>query len=91
MKVEKSKENLKMCICMKCPSYSLKCKVKSMPGNILHYVEGLEKQEHFESLFCAFDKSDCITENNGCVCPECKVAEKNDLKNIGFCFHGAAL
>jgi len=40
---------------------------------------------HFESLFCAFDKSHCITKEKGCICTQCKVHKENKLKKLYFC------
>ena len=32
--VARTKENLEHCRCMDCPSYTLGCKIKNMPGNV---------------------------------------------------------
>jgi len=39
-KAPKTKENLQKCICMKYPSYTFTCKMKSMPGNISRWRWG---------------------------------------------------
>jgi len=39
-KVPKTKENLKKCIYMKCPSYTFTYKMRSMPGNISRWRLG---------------------------------------------------
>ncbi len=84
--VEKSMENLKKCICMKCPSYSFACKMKSMPKNVMSMVKGdLENTEHLEGLFCAFEKSKCIDEEKGCICATCDVYKENELSNLYYC------
>ncbi|MCD4821048.1 MAG: DUF2769 domain-containing protein [Methanococcoides sp.] len=84
--VEKSKENLSKCMCMKCPSYTFACKVKSMPGNMVHMMKGdVSEAEHMEGLFCAFGKSKCITDKKGCVCGECEVYIENNLSDQYYC------
>lgn len=84
--VEKTKENLKKCICMKCPSYSLLCKVKSMPTNMMAMMKSdLSKVEHMEGMFCAFGKSTCINVGKGCICEDCDVYKENKLKGNYFC------
>ena len=84
--VKRTKENLKKCICMKCPSYAAVCKVKSMPDNLVHMLKGdIETVEHMEGLFCAFGKSKCITKEKGCICPKCEVYNENNLSKMYFC------
>lgn len=85
MRVEKNKENLKSCICMDCPSYSMGCKIRSMPENLFKLAEDLEKVEHYEKMFCAFDKSECIKEDKGCLCQNCKVHQKYALNREDYC------
>ena len=85
-KVEKSKENLKKCICMKCPSYKMGCKMKAMPKNMMTMLKGnIGELEHFEGLFCAFEKSNCITEESGCICATCDVYKENKLSKLYYC------
>ncbi|MCK5039667.1 MAG: DUF2769 domain-containing protein [Candidatus Aenigmarchaeota archaeon] len=85
-KVEKSKENLKKCICMKCPSYKLGCKMKSMPKNMMTMLKGnISELNHFEGLFCAFENSNCITEESGCICANCELYKENKLDKLYFC------
>lgn len=85
-KVGKSKENLKKCICMKCPSYKLGCKMKAMPKNMMTMMRGnISELDHFEGLFCAFEKSKCITEEEGCICATCEVYKDNSLDKLYFC------
>jgi len=53
VKVEKTKENLKKCDCIKCPSYNLGCKLKSMPKSIMTMIKGdFANVDNFEGLFC---------------------------------------
>lgn len=85
MQVAKTKENLKNCQCMHCPSYSTGCKIKSMPENILHMMENIENVEHFEGMFCAFEKSKCIHEDKGCVCDTCPVHKQYQLNKDDYC------
>ncbi|UCG44471.1 MAG: DUF2769 domain-containing protein [candidate division WOR-3 bacterium] len=40
--------------------------------------------------FCAIGKTECITEEKGCVCPECPVTKKLDLKWGYYCTRGSA-
>jgi len=84
-KPAKTKENLKKCICMSCPSYTLGCKMKSMPKNMIGMMGDISKKDHFEGLFCAFEKSNCITEKKGCVCATCPVYKENNLEKLYFC------
>ena len=84
--VEKTRENMFKCLCMKkCPSYSFSCKVKNMPSNTLLVMSDMEKKVHAETFFCAYDKSTCIEEEKGCVCPECEVYKKYNLDKMYYC------
>ena len=88
-KVEKSKENLKKCICMKCPSYTFTCKIKSMPKNMMNMMsKDLSKVEHMEGMFCAFGESKCIKEEKGCICASCELYKENNLNKSYFCLGG---
>jgi len=84
--VAKTKENLKKCMCMKCPSYTFACKVKAMPSSIADMLKkDISKEEHMEMMFCAFGKSKCITEEKGCNCPDCEVHKENKLDKMYYC------
>ncbi len=85
MQVERSRENLKECQCMHCPSYTTGCKIKSMPENIMNLMEGLSETDHFECMFCAYEKSNCIKENKGCLCEDCPVHKKYGLEQESYC------
>lgn len=85
MLVDKTKENLERCLCMTCPSYTLGCKVKNVPVNLFKQMEDLEKVDHFESMFCAFEKSHCIDEDRGCLCDGCPVHAEYDLNREEYC------
>lgn len=91
MPVEKTKKNLLQCRCKICPSYPLGCLLKATPGLTKIFVSpesSLEKQAHVESLFCAFEESDCIKAKKGCKCPRCPVHQKYGLDKIYYCFGG---
>ena len=77
--VLRTSENMKKCLCSACPSYTTKCKIKNYPINMMKLVDGIENVEHFEKMFCAFGKSNCISENRGCLCEQCDVYNENNL------------
>ncbi len=85
--VAKTRENLKKCKCMSCPSYTLGCKMKAIPKMMIGMMTGadISKKEHIEGLFCAFEQSNCIKEKKGCVCLTCPVAVENSLTKQYFC------
>ena len=84
--VERTPENLKKCLCMKCPSYKLGCKLTAMPKNMVTIVKGnIGETEHFEGMFCAFSKSKCIKKVTQCICETCDVYKDNNLTNYGYC------
>lgn len=85
MEVAKTVENMKKCICMKCPSYSFACKIKSMPTNMMALVDGMANVDHVEGMFCAYEKSRCIDEEKGCICGDCKIFQENGLTTTYFC------
>lgn len=74
---EKKKMVMSMCTCAGCPSYK-DCS-----------QEGGEKELGF--CFPTIGKSNCITEEKGCICGECPVTEKMGLKNIYFCTKGSEM
>lgn len=53
-------------------------------------VEGVDKADHIDGMFCAFGKSECITEIKSCICMTCKNAEKYGLVAGFYCVHGSA-
>jgi hypothetical protein len=83
--VAKTKENLAKCMCMKCPSYTFACKMKSMPGNIMAMMSDLAEKKHMEGMYCAFEQSKCIDEEKGCVCGDCPIHKENDLDKGYYC------
>ncbi len=81
MRVDKTLENAEQCICVKCLSYTLACKNKNNT-----FENGcIENLNHYEKMFCAFEKSDCISENRGCICLKCAVHKKYKLNNEDYC------
>lgn len=85
MQVAKTKENLERCKCMDCPSYTMGCKIKNFPGNVVKLMEDFEKVDHYEGMYCAFDKSHCISEDKGCLCDGCPVHAEYKLKREEYC------
>ena len=83
MRVDKTVENVRSCLCWKCPSYSSRCKLKNgqeIPFDVSHL-------QHLEVMFCAFEKSNCIRENQGCLCAKCMVHKKYALNNEDYCLN----
>ena len=83
--VARTKENLEHCKCLNCPSYSFVCKIKSMPGNMYKLMDDLSETDHFEGMYCAFEKSRCIHEDHGCMCNSCEIHHKYNLKREDYC------
>ena len=83
-KVPKTVESLMKCQCMSCPSYTSECNEKAMPG-IKELKEGKMDQSHAEAMFCAYEKSDCISKEIGCICPTCPLFSEYNLENNYFC------
>lgn len=79
MRVNKTIENAKQCICFRCPSYTLACKNKFLEE------DDISDLNHYEMMFCAFEKSSCIHENRGCICSKCDVHKKYQLNNEDYC------
>jgi len=64
----------KMCICGTCPTYNATPCAKNAG----------------EGLFCAHGTSfHCISQNKGCVCPNCPVTKAIGLKYNAFCLMGS--
>ena len=89
--IPKTKENLENCQCADCPSYNLGCKIKVMPENLYKLMNNFETTEHFEGMYCAFEKSHCITESKGCMCYSCENYKKYDLNRQEFCLSTGGL
>ena len=90
-KVDKTTENIKLCRCMTCPSYTEHCKLKNAPENFLKSLENLQNMQHYEKLYCAFEKSNCIYQDKGCVCSECDVYKNYNLQNHDYCLHNGGI
>ena len=84
MHVDKSIENLRECLCLECPSYTKFCKKKNVYKDIDDKID-MNKLGHLEMMFCAFEKSDCIHENLGCLCMKCPVHKKYALNSEDYC------
>ncbi len=85
MLVAKTKENLKKCKCMSCPSYTLGCKIKNVPENMFKLMDDLDNLQHYEAMYCAFEKSHCIDEDKGCLCETCPIHDEYDLHREDYC------
>lgn len=85
MKVEKTQENISHCICLYCPSYSQVCKLKNSTENVNQTTENLEDKTHYEKMFCAFEKSNCIHLDRGCICEKCAVYKQYGLRRHDYC------
>ena len=83
-KVPKTLESLKKCDCMKCPSFTDECKEKAMP-EIKELKEGKMDRAHAEAMFCAYEKSACISKEIGCICPTCALFSEYNLENNYYC------
>ncbi len=85
-KVERTRENLTKCLCKGCPTYSFACKLMAMPGDIILLFDTLDDERlHAETMFCAYHKSQCITNEKGCKCASCEVYAENGLDKTYFC------
>ncbi len=58
-----------------------KCICKDCPS----YVESKEKIG-----YCLTGKSKMITEENGCICPNCPVQEEHGFEGAYYCIRGKA-
>lgn len=88
-KVEKSIDNVKKCLCRKCPTYRFAYDQKSMPEDMTRMIEGdTSDVERLEGVFCASGKSSFIEERKGCICGNCEVFKENGLKNGYYCLEG---
>ncbi|MDY4885707.1 MAG: DUF2769 domain-containing protein [Alphaproteobacteria bacterium] len=85
MKVDKTSENLAHCICLYCPSYSPVCKLKNAQKNINRSDTDFKNTEHYEKMFCAFEKSNCIHLDRGCLCEKCQIYRKYGLNHHDYC------
>ncbi len=89
--VARTRENLERCKCLDCPSYTMGCKIKNIPTNLYKLVNNLDKTEHFEGMFCAFEKSHCIEQGKGCLCNTCEIYHKYQLNRQDYCLSDGGL
>ncbi len=85
--VEKTEFNMSRCQCLDCPSYSTDCKIKNARQTTTRPTQVLKTHTHYEKMFCAFEKSNCIHLNKGCLCENCANYHAYDLKNRHWCLH----
>ena len=85
MRVDKTIENIKDCLCLKCPSYTSFCKNHRDADEIVDDGNEVSQKKHLEILFCASRKSNCIHENLGCLCLKCPVHKRYELNNEDYC------
>ncbi|MBQ7660362.1 MAG: DUF2769 domain-containing protein [Alphaproteobacteria bacterium] len=86
-KVEKTQENISRCICLNCPSYTSVCRAKNAPFATNQSTQNLKARTHYEKMFCAFEKSNCIHLNKGCICERCANFKDYELTNCTYCIH----
>ncbi len=86
--VARTRDNLKKCRCIKCPTYTFMCKIKTMPVNIAAMMSDIGKVGHMEAMFCAFGNSKCISEEKGCICMTCALFKENNLDKAYYCLGG---
>lgn len=84
MQVDKTLENARSCLCLQCPSYTKGCHLKN-ESDVVAKMPRIDEFSHFEIMFCAFEKSNCIHENRGCLCTKCPVHQKYALNNEDYC------
>lgn len=74
MKVPKTPDNAKKCLCPTCPTYLS----EDCPKN------------GDENLFCAAGKSKCDLPEKGCFCGACPIWTEYGLSGGYFCLNGEA-
>lgn len=85
--IEKTSFNASRCKCLNCPSYSTVCKIKNAHQNTDKPSKDLAERTHYEKMFCAFEKSNCIHLNKGCVCQTCEIFQAYGLNKNTYCLH----
>lgn len=86
-KIAKTELNASRCMCLNCPSYTTFCKIKNMEQNTTRATKYLTERTHYEKMFCAFEKSNCIHLNKGCMCEECANFKAYHLDKNTYCLH----
>ena len=90
-KIDKTELNVSRCMCLECPSYSTLCKIKNVSQNATRKTENLINRTHYEKMFCAFEKSNCIHLNKGCICENCPNFKAYNLEKNTYCLHTGGL
>ncbi|HCU58953.1 MAG TPA: hypothetical protein DIC64_03125 [Alphaproteobacteria bacterium] len=86
-KVDKTQQNISRCLCLNCPSYSSSCKIKNAHLSTNQPSDELNSRTHYEKMFCAFEKSNCIHLDRGCICKKCANFKDYNLQNGTYCIH----
>ena len=86
-KVEKTQQNIERCLCLTCPSYATTCKIKNIFKTANKPSENLKERTHYEKMFCAFEKSNCIHLDKGCICHQCANFKDYNLQKCTYCIH----
>ena len=84
-KPEQSKDTLRRCICLECPTFTMGCKIKATPGNAEKAESEGKKADHLEGAFCAYGSSTCIIEKLECLCPQCEIYHECELEEKHYC------
>ena len=84
-KVGKTKDNLKKCVCIKCPTFTNAAKQHpEMTSQNLATID-VTALHHLESMYCCFGKSRLIEVKKGCNCFSCKNFKEHALTDGLFC------
>ena len=90
-KVEKTQLNASRCLCLDCPSYALHCKTQNAAQTITLPTQNLQQRNHYEKMFCAFEKSHCIRVQRGCLCDNCANYHNYNLNKHSWCLYSNGL
>jgi len=101
-KVPYNLENIKKCLCPKCPvQVDSKCsmaKLKSLTKGLESAREGeVPEPQNVPGLYCSTGKATCqdLNPHEQCICPTCSVWKKHNLQNVQpvmyFCQRGKAV
>jgi hypothetical protein len=85
-KVGKTKDNLKKCLCRKCPTFinASKLHPELLSQPVIADAD-LGKLMHMENFYCAYGKSKLIEDKKVCLCFSCKVFKEFKLIDGYFC------
>ena len=84
-KVGKTKDNLKRCVCIKCPTFTNAAKLHPELSSQNLAAADVPALQHLESMYCCFGKSRLIEEKKGCSCFSCKNFKMYALTDGLFC------